>query len=170
MPILYGVTFPEPIQSLPRRCQGGIPGREGWDKWPGWSVQVKANRVYITQEPIDLTDENATGVAPAAKLEHEASEKGDKKILRLVYSVPASMAILHYVDTGDAKLMAEKAPSDAALKLLAERKANPPPPPKPAAPVPGAYAGPPVTPTRRPQPPASPRPVEPPPSEIVLEE
>lgn len=169
MPILYGVSFLEPVQALPRRCQGGIPGREGWDKWPGWSVQVKANRVIITQEPVDLTDENATGISPAARLEHEANAK-DKKVMRLVYSVPVSLAVLHYVDTGDAKLMPDKAPSEAAVKLMEERAKNPPPPPPVAAPVAGAYRGPPVTPARRPPPPASPRPVDPPPSEIVLEE
>ena len=73
MTILYGVTFPEPIMSLPRQIQKGIPGAQGWDKWPGWSISVDASRVLISQEPVDLNDDNVQGVSQAAKDEHEAN-------------------------------------------------------------------------------------------------
>ena len=71
--ILYGVTFPEPIMSLPRQIQKGIPGALGWDRWVGWSISVDASRVLISQEPVDLSDSNVQGVSQAAMDEHEAN-------------------------------------------------------------------------------------------------
>lgn len=170
MTILYGVTFPEPIMGLPRRAQKGIPGNESWDKWPGWSVEVKGSRVLITSEPIDLGDENLSGVLPGAKDEH-AANVGDKT-LKLVYSVPVAECILLYLDAEPkGKASKERSPTPALLEMLEERRQTPPP--KAVVP-PSAYQGPPVTPMRavanRPTPPASPRPMEPPPSTIIMDD
>lgn len=169
MPILYGVTFPEPIMSLPRLIQKGIPGNLGWDKWPGWSVQMKGARVFITQEPIDLADENVQGFVPGARDEHEANN--EDRTLRLVYSLPVSACILLYVE-GEPKERAssERSPTPALLKAIEDKKKVPlvRPPGVPTT----AYQGPPVTPMRaaRPMPPGPVRPPEPPPSTIIMDD
>lgn len=172
MTILYGVTFPEPIMSLPRQLQKGIPGAQGWDRWAGWSVSVDASRVLISQEPVDLNDSNVQGVSQAAMDEHEANV-GDKT-LRLVYSLPISECILLYIE-GEPKDKAssKRTPTPALLALLAERAkvAAAPPVRPPGVPTTG-YQGPPVTPMRaaRPVPPGPLRPPEPPPSTIIMDE
>ena len=171
MPVLYGVTFTETIGYLPRDIQRGIPGDKSWDHWPGWSIAVRGSRVLITRAPIDLTEDGVSGVPPAAREEQEANAKEGTTELRLVYSVPTSVAILLYVDvepTGKGE-WAEKTPTPALGKLLAERKARPPA--LVAKPV-AAYQGPPVTPVRMagPTPPGPTRPVTPPPSIIVMDE
>lgn len=170
MPVLYGVTFPEPIVSLPREIQRGIPGDKSWDKWPGWSVSVNGTRVIIAREPIDLTEDGVAGVTPAAREELEANARDETK-LRLLYSVPSSLAILHYVDVEPAGKgeSTAKSPTPSLGKLLAERKAKSPAPVAKPAP---AYQGPPVTPVRMagPVPPGPTRPVTPPPSVIVMDD
>lgn len=169
MPVLYGVTFPEPIMGLPRSIQKGIPGDKSWEHWPGWSVQVAGNRIIIEQPVIDTGDENVQGVPPAAREEFDANAKeGDRK-LKLVYSIPTSMAIILDIDLElDGKSGSRvKSPTPALLKALAEKKAKPPVQvPRPAT----AYAGPAPTPMRGPTPPGPTRPVVPPPSEIVLDD
>lgn len=165
--ILYGVVFPEPILRLPKQIQYGIPNDKSWANWDGWSVQESGNRIYIVQEPIDLADTGNTSVPVAGKEEHSANAK-EQGLLRLVYSVPTSMAVLCYVDVDEAKPSA-RAPSAPLLKMLAEAKVKPP---QAAAPPPAAvYRGPPVTPMAAgPRPPGPTRPVVPPPSEIVLDD
>lgn len=172
MPILYGVSFPELISSLPRRCAKGIPGNEGWAAWAGWSIEVKTSRLLIYQEPQDLTDENVQGVSPGARDEHAANLK-DEKSLRQVYSVPTSLCVLHYLDGMPAnKASQERSPTPALLALLEERK-NAPPVRPPGVPT-TQYQGPAVTPMARARPVAPPgasvRPVVPPPSEIVMDD
>ena len=109
------------------------------------------------------------GVPPAAREEFDAHAKeGDRK-LKLVYSIPTSMAIILDIDLElDGKSGSRvKSPTPALLKALAEKKAMPPVQvPRPAT----AYAGPAPTPMRGPTPPGPTRPVVPPPSEIVLDD
>lgn len=175
MTILYGVSFPEILAAMPRRIAAakGIPGNDGWAAWPGWSVSAKGNRVVIKQEVIDLRVEQA-GVPVAAKDELEANEPGEK-MLRLIYSIPSSMCILHYIEGQAAnKESSETAPTPALVKLLAEREKAPPPSRPPGVPT-TAYAGPPLTPMRSVQPQAGPRPPGPvrpetPPPSIIVEE
>ncbi len=170
MPVLYGVTFTETIGYLPRDIQRGIPGDKSWEQWPGWSVAVRGSRLFITREAIDLTEPGVAGVPPAAREEQQANAPDETK-LRLVYSVPTSVAILLYVDVEPAGKgeSSEKSPTPVLGKLLAERKAKPPAPVVKPAP---AYQGPPVTPARLagPTPPGPTRPVVPPPSVIVMDE
>lgn len=174
MPVLYGVTFPEPIMGLPRAIQKGIPGDKSWEQWPGWSVQVSGNRVIIEQPVIDLGDPNVQGVPPAAREEFDANNKpgadGKKaSTMTLLYSVPTSMCVILDIDLDlDAKSSRVKTPTPALLKALAERAKKPPaPPPRP----PSAYAGPAPTPMRPgPVPPGPTRPVTPPPSIIIMDD
>lgn len=170
MTILYGVKFLNPVDCLPGRAQKGIPGTKSWADWPGWSIQVKGTRVLITAEPMDLSDENQSGILPGGRDEHEANV-GDKT-MRPVYSVPINECILLYLDADPkGKASQERSPTPALLEMLEERKKTPPP--KVVVP-PTAYQGPAVTPMRavanRPTPPASPRPVEPPPSTIIMDD
>lgn len=175
MTILYGVSFPEPISSLPREISKakGIPGNDGWAAWEGWSIEVKGSRVLIKRPAIDITSE-VRGYIPAAKDEHEANS--DDRNMLLVDSVPVSMCILHYLEgqTRD-KASGERSPTPALLKLLEKRAATPEPPSRPPGVPLSAYAGPPLTPMRQmapqvgPRPPGPVRPEAPPPSIIVDE-
>jgi hypothetical protein len=173
MPILVGVLFPgEVLALLPREIQKhkGIPGNQGWDSWPGWSVEVKGVRVIISQAPVDLADENVSGVPTSAREELAANPHEDKSV-RLSYSVPLSMCVPVYMEGQPANgASREKAPTPALLEAMQTRATKRP---EPAAPAPEtAYKGPAVTPAwaARRAPPGSPRPVDPPPSQIDVED
>lgn len=170
MNILYGVSFIEPIGSLPPNLQKGIPGSKSWEHWHGWSVEVKGARVIISQEAIDLSDDSVSGVPPSAREEQMGNGLGS--IMRLSYSVPIGVCILHYLEgkTADGSSK-ERSPTPPALKYIEERSKAKPVGPPPGVPV-STYQGPPVTPMRavKPTPPGPVRPPEPPPSTIIMDD